>query len=192
MRYSAEHKRRARDKLVRRSARVAKRSGFAASGVDALAAAAGVTSGSVYKHFANKDELLCALVETDLELTRVRFSAVTTRDALVRAIELYLSLAHVQTPELGCLLPALAAEVGRASIATRETFEAALHAIIIDLTAALSPHRAARQVAAAIVAQCAGAVMLARGLATEPAQRELLEAARAGAIAQLDVLHTRR
>jgi AcrR family transcriptional regulator len=192
MRYSAEHKRRARANLVSRGARVAKRSGFAASGIDALAAAAGVTSGSVYKHFASKDELLRALVETDLEVTRVRFAAVTTRDAAVRAIELYLSLAHVQAPEHGCLLPALAAEVGRASIATRRTFETALHAIIIDLTTALSPHPAARQVAAAIVAQCAGAVMLARGLATELAQRELLAAARAGAIAQLDMLHARR
>src|SRR6185369_10651523 len=130
MRYPPEHKARAKENVVRASARIAKREGFAASGIDALAGAAGVTSGAVYKHFRGKDELLRDIVKSELEVTRGRFSGVTTREAILRAVDLYLSLAHVRAPEIGCLLPALAPEVSRASTETKTVFEAALDEIV--------------------------------------------------------------
>ena len=83
---------------VRASASLAKQQGFAGSGVDALASAAGLTSGAFYRHFEGKGELLSAIVETELEATRSRFSTIEPRSEaqLLLAIDAYLSLAHLE------------------------------------------------------------------------------------------------
>jgi AcrR family transcriptional regulator len=179
MRYLPEQKSRSREKLVRASASVAKQQGFAGSGVDALASAAGLTSGAFYRHFEGKGELLSAIIETELEATRGRFSTLQPRneEQLLLAIDTYLSLAHVRHPESGCVLPTLASEIGRAPAETKEVFERALS----ELLAVLSEKVGDSSVAFALLNQCVGAVMIARGLATDSAKREVLEAARKNA-----------
>jgi AcrR family transcriptional regulator len=177
MRYSAEHKDRMRSKIVGASAAVAKRGGFSASGIDALAEAAGVTSGAVYKHFDGKDGLLRAIIESELAATERRFANADPK----RAVDAYLSVAHVEHPEAGCLLPALAAEVARASPETREAYERAMDQLMSTLATALGN----RALAHALVSLCVGAVMVARGLATDEARKEILAAARANAHALL-------
>jgi TetR/AcrR family transcriptional repressor of nem operon len=183
MRYPPDYKVQSRAKLVRSSARLAKQDGFGTSGVDALAAAAGLTSGAFYRHFEGKDELLSAIVETELDSTRARFAAITphSREELLLAIDAYLSLAHVRHPEAGCVLPVLAPEVARASAETKTSFERAL----AELTAVLAEKIGDRSIASALVSQCAGAVMIARGLASDAAKREVLDAARKSARAIL-------
>jgi TetR/AcrR family transcriptional regulator, transcriptional repressor for nem operon len=175
MRHS-EQKSRSREKLVRASASLAKQQGFAGSGVDALASAAGFTSGAFYRHFEGKDELLSSIVETELESTRARFSAIEPRseEQLLRAFDAYLSLAHVRHPEAGCVLPPLASEVGRAPDETKQVFERAL----AELMAVLAEKVGDTSVAFALLNQCVGAVMIARGLATDSAKHEVLAAAR--------------
>ena len=177
MRYPREHKDRTRSKIVGASASVAKLSGFSASGIDALATAAGVTSGAVYKHFDGKDGLLRAIIESELESTERRFANADPK----RAIDAYLSLAHVEHPEAGCLLPALAAEVARASPETRTAYEHAMDQLMTTLAERLGD----RALAHALVSLCVGAVMVARGLATDEARKEVLAAARASAHALL-------
>ena len=186
MRYPAEHKDRTRSKIVGASAGVAKRAGFSATGIDALATAAGVTSGAVYKHFDGKDGLLRAIIESELEATQRRFANADPK----RAIDAYLSLAHVEHPEAGCLLPALAAEVARASPATRRAYERAMDQLMTTLAARLGAGaerdvKGDRAFAHALVSLCVGAVMVARGLATDEAREEVLRAARASAHALL-------
>jgi AcrR family transcriptional regulator len=179
MRYPSDHKSEARRSLVSAGASVAKKSGFAASGVDALSRAAGVTSGAFYKHFEGKEALLAAIVESELEATRARFSSADARSAesLFRAIDAYLSLAHVRHPEGGCVLPALAAEVARASAATRRAFERAMRDVLTALAEAIGD----ASTASAVVSLCVGAVTIARGLESEEAQRQVLASARKSA-----------
>ena len=181
MRYPAEHKDRMRSKIVGASAAVAKRGGFSASGVDALADAAGVTSGAVYKHFDGKDGLLRAIIESELAQTERRFANADPR----RAVDAYLSLAHVEHPEAGCLLPALAAEVARASLETRAAYERAMDRMMTTLATVLGGAKVDRALAHALVSLCVGAVMVARGLASTEAREEILAAARATAHALL-------
>ncbi|MBK6461446.1 MAG: TetR/AcrR family transcriptional regulator [Myxococcales bacterium] len=172
-----------RDKLVCNSATAAKEHGFAASGVDALAKAAGLTSGAFYRHFSGKDALLAAVCEVELASTRARFARVEpfggerAAEQVLRAVDRYLSLEHVRSPALGCVLPALSAEVGRASLETRTSFERAF----AELLAVLTEKVGDEALASAIVTQCVGAVTVARALATEPARRAALEAARESA-----------
>lgn len=179
MRYPPGHKQDTREKLVRAGAALAKRGGFAGSGVDALARAAGVTSGAFYKHFDGKDALLGAICKTELDTTRGWFAAIEpgSEEQVLHAVDAYLSVAHLRAPTDGCMLPALAAEIGRAPQATRAVFERAFS----ELVSAVAEKVGDRAIASALVTHCVGAVTLARALATEAAQREVLQSAREGA-----------
>src|SRR5512134_3540918 len=131
VRYPKEYKEQARQRLVEGGARLTKKRGFAAAGVDDLAAAAGVTSGAVYKHFGGKSELLAAIIEVELARSAARFAAVPAGDLtkLDEALAAYLSPKHVDHPELGCALPSLGADVARAGADVRQAFEDGLLAV---------------------------------------------------------------
>lgn len=174
MRYPKEHKEQARQRLVAGGARLAKTRGFAGAGVDDLAAAAGVTSGSVYKHFGGKSELLAAIIEAELARSAALFSAVPAGDRarLDAVLASYLSPAHVAHPESGCPLPSLSADVARADTAVREAFERGL----LSVHKALKRHVGSADAAWALIAQSVGAVMLARAMQGTATGRQALGA----------------
>ena len=175
MRYSEEYKEQARNRLLVSGGSHAKKHGFGGSGMDALAAAAGVTTGSLYKHFDGKSDLFAALIRSELQRTAQRFSAIAPGDleAATKALVAYLSLNHVKHPEAGCVLPSLTPEVARADESVRDAFQSgmiAIHAIVADRFAGSS------DTAWALIAQNVGAVMLARAMRDETVRRELLGA----------------
>ncbi len=179
MRYPKEHKQQARQRLVEGGARLAKQRGFAATGVDDLAAASGVTSGAVYKHFSGKSELLAAIIEAELARSAARFAAVPAGDVakLDKALAAYISPEHVGRPELGCALPSLAADVARADSGVRQAFEGGLLAV----QAALKRHVHSDDAAWALIAQSVGAVMLARAMQDAAARHKVLTAVKRNA-----------
>ena len=69
MRYTTEYKDLARAKLVEAGGRHAKKNGFTSSGMAGLAAAADVTTGSMYKHFSGKSDFFVALISAELQRT---------------------------------------------------------------------------------------------------------------------------
>lgn len=180
MRYTQTQKERTRRRLLERGARHAKKHGFGGSGMDALAGAAGVTTGALYKHFDGKSELLAAIVAAELARTTHLFSSLPTGDceAIGKVLAGYLSDHHVEHPETGCLLPSLTQEVARADRPTRVAFEAGVR----DVHEALRKHIAeGGDDAWALIALCVGAVMMARALPGEAARTALLQAARQAA-----------
>jgi AcrR family transcriptional regulator len=174
VRYPKEHKEQARQRLVAGGARLAKKRGFAAAGVDDLAAAAGVTSGAVYKHFGGKSELLAAIIKAELARSAALFAAVQGGDSehLDKALTRYLSREHVEHPEHGCALPSLTADVARSGPEVRQAFDDGL----IALHAALTPHVRSADAAWSLIAQAVGAVTLARAMQDVAGQRKLLSA----------------
>jgi TetR/AcrR family transcriptional repressor of nem operon len=175
MRYPKEHKEQTRTRLLERGGSHAKKHGFAGSGMDSLAAAAGVTTGSLYKHFKGKSDLFAALIRAELQRTAKRFSAIAPGDleAAMKALAAYLSLNHAKHPEAGCALPSLTPEVARADESVRDAFQSgmiAIHAIVADRFTGSS------DTAWALIAQSVGAVMLARAMRDETVRRELLGA----------------
>jgi len=166
MRYSAEHKQHSRAKLVSAGAQLAKKQGFNNTGMDALLAAAGMTTGAFYSQFKSKPELLHAIVQHELEKTLVFFEGKSSAE-MIQALGFYLSRRHAQHPEHGCAIPSLGAEISRADQATKETFSAALTRIQTAIEAVLED----RDAAWAVICQAIGAIVVARAMATT-AQRD--------------------
>jgi TetR/AcrR family transcriptional regulator, transcriptional repressor for nem operon len=176
MRYNTEYKEQARAKLVEASGRHAKQHGFTSSGMADLAAAAGVTTGSLYKHFSGKSDLFVAMITAELKRTSDMYGAIdaTNPDEVSRNLAGYLSLSHVKHPEMGCPLPSLTPEIGRSEDAVKLAFEQGVQ----DIHANVSALTGNSSSAWAVMAQNVGAVMIARAMQSEAIQRELLNAVR--------------
>jgi AcrR family transcriptional regulator len=133
-------------------------------------AAAGLTSGAFYSHFRSKSELLEAVVDGELKRSIGLFSNTSLAQALA-AVESYLSPSHVSHPESGCVVPALAPEIARASGSTKRSFEQG----VLGLKDQIRKRVDSDAQAWSILSQLVGAVMVARGLPSEKQQKALLK-----------------
>lgn len=170
MRYPTTHKQDTRARLLKTTGALAKRQGFAGTGVDGLMAAAGLTSGAFYSHFRSKSELLEAIVHNELQRSGKLFHG-KSRKQLLRIVEGYLSPAHIEQPETGCAIPALAGEVARANDATRLAFEQG----VVALKDSMATATGSEAEAWSVVAQLVGAVALARAMPSAEVREALLE-----------------
>ncbi len=179
MRYTQEYKESAKQRLVAAGGSHAKQHGFGGSGMSELAAAAGVTTGSLYKHFGGKADLFATLISAELKRTAQMYDALdpTDRAGAVKSMNSYLSLQHVKHPEQGCLLPSLTPEVARADQSVRDVFQQGMQ----EVHASLERLTGSSDGAWTLIAQNVGAVMIARALSDEKLQRELLAALRRSA-----------
>lgn len=168
MRYRKDHKQTARAAILAAAARPLKEKGYGGVGVDGLAAAADVTSGAIYSNFGSKETFLEQVVNEQLG---AEFAVIDDPDPderrrrLVEFLVFYLSDEHCAGVADGCLMPALSADVSRASDAVREAYERRMAALVELLTPAMpgSPPEQA-EAAWALVASIVGAVTIARAL----------------------------
>ncbi|MCH4898980.1 TetR/AcrR family transcriptional regulator [Pseudomonas sp. B707] len=173
MRYSAGHKLETKEKLLQSSSLSAKKTGFSSMGVDGLMKAIGLSGAAFYSHFSSKDALFAAIVERELcqSLERLGGQGTQDRERLERCLKLYLNMAHVEQPELGCALPALGAEIARSDIVVREQAEL----WICKLQESWAQILESDSLAWAILSQCIGALVVARMLASPKIQQRVLK-----------------
>jgi len=176
MRYSATHKQETREKLIRKSRELAKKEGFGSTGVDAFMKAIDLTGGAFYTHFESKAELFAELVEHELEFSTEMLagSEDAPPDHVARKLRSYLSSAHALHPETGCMLPTLGPEIARASPEVKARVEKALK----RLRDAWSERLEDDDAGWALLAQCVGALVLARVVESERTRREILGGSR--------------
>lgn len=178
MRYSADHKAETRKRLLKATGALAKKKGFAATGVDALMDAAGVTSGAFYSHFTSKAELFTELLKSELDHSFKMFvghpSDENEEEWAARQINLYLDWRHVQHPDRGCAVPTLGAEVGRADKSAKKIFEDAAMRIHVVWEEKLGDEK----LPWAVAAQMIGSILLARAMASDKTAKEVLEASK--------------
>ncbi|MDT4882218.1 hypothetical protein FQZ97_1181490 [compost metagenome] len=98
-----------------------------------------------------------------------------SRDKLERCLSRYLSMVHLQNADTGCAIPALGAEIARADLKVREEAEHWM----LQLQRAWAEILEDGELAWALISQCVGALVVARMLAREETQAEVLEASRA-------------
>jgi TetR/AcrR family transcriptional repressor of nem operon len=188
MRYPAGHKEQTRAKILRAAAKVFRRDGYHAAGVDKVMEEAGLTAGGFYAHFESKEALLAATLapaaaEAGVSLGQ-DLEGVAGRARREAFVEGYLNRAHLDRTEGGCPLPALVSEVARTGGAVKASFEA----VVLDLAARLRGPAGGgltEDRALATIALCVGALGVARSVQDEALGERILAACRDLAMAGL-------
>ena len=177
MRYSSTHKQDTRDKLLDSSRAIAKKGGFDSTGIDALMAAIGLTGGAFYSHFKSKGDLFGAIVEREMDNSTAMLAGddASAPDHVAKCLRSYLSTNHALHPESGCALTTLGPEIARAPPAVRATVERSLKKLQRGWSERLDGDR---DKAWALLAQCVGAIVMARAVESETTRQEILASCR--------------
>jgi TetR/AcrR family transcriptional repressor of nem operon len=182
VRYPRGHKQQTGEKIVRSAGRLFRNNGFAATGVDAVMASVKLTAGGFYSHFGSKEELLAATLDNifrESSQDRPRQLSELKGSAWLQAfVSFYLSREHRDTPDKGCPMPALAAEVARIGGQPRVVFEQHLRRIVDWMAQQFERHPDNRERAITLLAQCLGGLMLARAVEDSSFSEEILGACR--------------
>lgn len=123
----------ARSKLLDAAFRLIRSQGYAATTVDQLCAAAGVTKGAFFHHFKSKEELGVAAAERWAETTGALFAAAPYhrhRDPLKRVlayVDFRRALLQGETHEYTCLVGTMVQEVFGTHPAIRAACEASIY-----------------------------------------------------------------
>ncbi|MCK6534662.1 MAG: TetR/AcrR family transcriptional regulator [Polyangiaceae bacterium] len=186
MPYPPDHKPKTHARIVRVAARLFRKDGFQATGVDRLMSAAGLTRGGFYAHFRDKTQLLIESLERVLDESQENLLGrgldALEGDAWARAAaKRYLSSAHRAGPADGCPVPALGAEVARAPASVQKVFAARIDGILRQMAARLGGGTAGRRRAIQLLSSWVGALLLARAVGERRLGEEILAAVRAQA-----------
>ncbi|EAV43011.1 transcriptional regulator, TetR family protein [Stappia aggregata IAM 12614] len=118
--------------LVSASSRAFRSEGFSGVGVDAIAKAAGATSGAFYAHLGSKDGAFHAALEVGLDevITTIPDYRDRYGDKWVEAFaKYYLGSPHRKDRACGCAMTALSPDVARAKPETRDLYDSKMRTI---------------------------------------------------------------
>ena len=184
MRYSAQHKAKTRERLIRKAAERLRGKGMRGAGIAQLMRELGLTHGGFYGHFANKDDLVAAATNRMLGEGMARMKSVVEAapagQKVAAIVNGYLSKEHRDHPEQGCLLSTLAAEIARQPQAVRQAytrgFNGQIKAMAEYMPGADGQERCER--ARLLLGGMAGSMMLARSVSDRRLSDKILEQAR--------------
>ena len=188
MRYSAGHKQQTSERILRAAGRLFRKQGYAATGVDAVMKSADLTAGGFYSHFRSKEDLLAETLDAIFRNAKddrpEQISRLRGREWLQAFATFYLSGEHRDTPDRGCPMPALAAEVARVGGKSRAVFEHHLRQVFDSIAVQFDPEHPDRKRAISTMALCLGGLMLARAVNDGALSDEILGACREAVIEQ--------
>lgn len=177
------------------SSRLFREQGFHGISVADLMGAAGLTHGGFYGHFESKDALAAVACARAFEESEARWrkridDAPDKATALAALIDGYLSARNRNGAGTGCPVAALAIDVARepADKPVRAAFQQGLEDLL-GILASLQgsdDDSANRQAAIVQMATLAGALVLSRAAQGTPLSNEVLAAAKANLLAQVD------
>ncbi|RYY93561.1 MAG: TetR/AcrR family transcriptional regulator [Comamonadaceae bacterium] len=179
------------DRILDTAARALRASGFAGVGVADVMQQAGLTHGGFYAHFGSRDELLAEALEQAGRHSRERLQrgvAAGEAQGMSRfraLVESYLADRHLQSPESGCPVAALASEMPRQVPQVREAGAGRVRSLLAFVDEALGADHPP-DTAGLVAAQLVGTLQLARALGDTAAGRAMLAAAREALVAQYD------
>jgi len=176
MKISKETAARHRAALLGAASALFRERGFAGVSIAEIAAAAGLTHGAFYNHFASKEALCAEVVEQAIDETVKLVKAVPNRRTRV---DFYLSAGHAENRAEGCPFAALSGDVAREPRKIRAAFSRAADRLF-DVLANEEPAGAepARDRAIASLATRVGALVLARATSDPKLRDEILRAAK--------------
>lgn len=179
----------ARARLIEAARSLVRRKGFAATSVDDLCAAAGVTKGAFFHHFPSKEALGVALIDDWTQMTGVMFASHPYNfkddplDRVFAYIDLRRELLGQPLPEFTCVAGTTVQEAYESSPPIRAAAERSIRSgfahVLPHLEAALKAHPVAGVTADALAQQfqvaVQGGIILAKALNSSAPAREALD-----------------
>lgn len=186
MRYSEEHKAQTHQRIIEEAARLFRKDGVGATGLQPLMKSLGLTHGGFYAHFKSKNEL----VETALRHVAEQMDASTaylkdSDDPLRSLIASYLSSRHRAEPGAGCPLPTISAELGQRGEPSTTTDEIVRNRLAM-IEAGLPGDDASNQ-SIVMLSAMVGALLLSRSVSDPQLSDRILKTTREQLIAQTGV-----
>ena len=179
MRYPAAETAAKHSRIVDMASRLFREKGFSDVSVAEIMKATGLTHGPFYNHFPSKESLMAEAIRHASEAALKELEATPSSEAGKRAYRSnYLSAAHRDHPEDGCLLAALPSEIAR-----EPAVKSAVTNYVktkIDMMSSHFPwttRRKARGETIRMLVSMVGALVLARAVDDDDLSREILEEA---------------
>jgi len=177
MRYTQEHKAEIHRRILAEASLRFRRDGVAATGVQTLMNALGLTHGAFYAHFPSKDALVEEVLRSGTEpLDETVSELFARRDALPAFIDNYLAKGHRDSPGTGCPLPTVSAELAQRGRQSRES-DRIVRDRLQRIEAALEGDGAA-DASIALLSTLVGALLLSRSVADSALSDRILDGAR--------------
>jgi AcrR family transcriptional regulator len=182
---TATRRQQSHERILDAATRALFRGGYAGVGVASVMKEAGLTHGGFYAHFDSREALLAETLEHAGAVGRKRMRArcVGAGSPLRALLESYLSPAHVDSTDEGCLVAALAGEMARTEAGLRAV-SAQRVTDLVDVVEQALPAGSSGD-ALVIASTMIGAVQIARVLQGEQKQA-VLKAALDALLAQYD------
>lgn len=185
VRYSDEHKAQTHQRIIEEAARLFRKDGIGATGLQPLMKSLGLTHGGFYAHFKSKDDLVETALrhiagQLDESTARLKDTAAPLR-ALITA---YLSSRHRAEPGSGCPLPTLSAELGQRGEPSATTDDIVRNRLA-TIEAGLGRDDASDE-AVLILSAMVGALLLSRSVADPQLSDRILKTTRGQLIGQLE------
>ncbi|WP_262266400.1 TetR/AcrR family transcriptional regulator [Microvirga yunnanensis] len=191
MRYEKGHRAQTRKRVLDVASARFRAQGIEATGVAGLMADAGLTHGGFYAHFKSKDDLVREAITEAHARSRetwtkeVQAAKERGEDGLEVVVRRYLRTAHRDRPEAGCSIAALAQEVARNDLKTRDVMAHAADEIVAiiasELPSSLSEEKA-RETAYAIFGLLIGTLQLARVTTDKALSESILQSGQDAAL----------
>ncbi|MEK8126650.1 TetR/AcrR family transcriptional regulator [Paenibacillus filicis] len=165
MPYPEGHKLKVRGKIIESAAQAFRTHGIRDISVPNIMKGAGLTHGGFYSHFDNKEQLVAEACRYAINDTIALLQEAAGQEqqgpGIHAVIDYYLSQEHRDITELGCILPALSAEISRSSDEVRQVFTRELERMIefISLTAGIDKDKGG-----VVLSTLVGTLVLARSV----------------------------
>lgn len=183
MRYSKDHKRETREKMVRVASREFRSKGFDGLSINDLMAELKLTHGGFYRHFPNKEHLYVEALTFSVEDVQARIAdrmeeagAITLR----HVITAYLSDEHCAGIADGCPVASLSADIARQTSNVQSSFDKALAAYMNRFLPLMPGTNTTERKEQFLVlfSGMAGALSVARAVSNPEMRQSILESAR--------------
>ena len=175
-----------RQAVLEIAARLFRERGAEAVSVAEIMAAAGLTHGGFYSHFASKEALAAEACGHAFGRGCTRWEALAadpSGEGFARLLDYYLAAAHRDAPGRGCAGPSFLAEAARDAPGggVRRAYAAGIQGLAAALERLLpaAVKRRRRERALLALAALIGAISIARAVGEDPLSEEILAAVRA-------------
>ena len=175
MRKSKEETAQTRQAIVAAASKHIRETGLTGASVADIMSAAGLTHGGFYRHFENKEQLVCEALGAAARASLENVQKNIASGGFDAAVDNYLSARHRDATPPRCPYAALGSELARSP---DETKTAATGAIAEFVTALESGGERSREDAAADVATMVGALILSRITVGTPLSNVFLASAK--------------